>query len=151
MDKVLHDKLHALIAPVLQNFNIDFIALELKGSKSNLVVRVVADQDGGITLPTCAAISRALSDQLDVADVIPGRYRLEVSSPGIDWPLKTARDFQRHLGREVNLRYRDGETTVEIEGTIQAVSGAEIVIAAKSRNVAISLQQIEAGKLKLKW
>ncbi len=147
----MYDKLHALIAPVLQNFNVDFIALELKGSKRNLVVRVIADQDGGITLPACAAISRALSEQFDVADIIPGRYRLEVSSPGVDWPLKTARDFQRHLGREVNLRYRDGETAAAVEGTIQTVSGEEIVIAEKSRNVAIPLQQIEVGKLKLKW
>ncbi len=151
MDKFLHNKLNALIAPVLQNFNVDFVALELKGSKTNLVVRVIADQDGGISLPTCAAISRALSDQLDVADVIPGRYRLEVSSPGVDWPLKTARDFQRHLGREVNLRYRDGEAATTIAGTIQAVSDAEIVIAEKSRNVSIPLPQIEVGKLKLKW
>jgi ribosome maturation factor RimP len=151
MDKFLHNKLNALIAPVLQNFNVDFVALELKGSKRNLVVRVIADQDGGITLPTCAAISRALSDQFDVADVIPGRYRLEVSSPGVDWPLKTARDFQRHLGREVSLRYRDGEAATIVEGTIQAVSDAEIVIAEKSRNVSIPLPQIEVGKLKLKW
>ncbi len=151
MDKFLHNKLNALIAPVLQNFNVDFIALELKGSKANLVVRVIADQDGGITLPTCAAISRALSDQLDVADVIPGRYRLEVSSPGVDWPLKTARDFHRHLGREVNLRYRDGEAATTVEGTIQVVSDAEIVIAEKSRNVSIPLPQVEVGKLKLKW
>lgn len=147
----MHNKLNALIAPVLQNFNIDFIALELKGSKTNLVVRVIADQDGGISLPTCAAISRALSDQLDVADIIPGRYRLEVSSPGVDWPLKTARDFQRHLGREVSLRYRDGEAITTVEGTIQTVSDAEIVIAEKSRNVSIPLPQIEAGTLKLKW
>ncbi len=148
---ILHDKLHALIAPVLQNFNVDFVALELKGSKNNLVVRVIADQDGGITLPTCAAVSRALSGELEVADIIPGRYRLEVSSPGVDWPLKTARDFQRHLGREVNLRYRDGETTTAVEGTIHAVSDAEIVIAAKSDHVSIPLPQVEVGRLKLKW
>jgi ribosome maturation factor RimP len=151
MDKFLHNQLSALIAPILQNFNADFIALELKGSKTNLVVRVIADQDGGISLPTCAAISRALSDQLDVADLIPGRYRLEVSSPGVDWPLKTARDFQRHLGREVSLRYRDGEAVTTVEGTIQTVSDAEIVVAEKSRNVSIPLPQIEVGKLKLKW
>ena len=151
MDKFLHNKLNALIAPVLQNLNVDFIALELKGSKTNLVVRVIADQDGGISLPTCAAISRALSEQLDVADLIPGRYRLEVSSPGVDWPLKAARDFQRHLGREVSLRYRDGEAVTTVEGTIQTVSDAEIVIAEKSRNVSIPLPQIEVGKLKLKW
>jgi ribosome maturation factor RimP len=149
---ILHDKLHALIAPVLQNFNVDFVALELKGSKRNLVVRVIVDQDGGITLSTCAAISRTVSHQLEAADLIPGRYRLDVSSPGVDWPLKTARDFQRHLGREVSLHYRDGETTVAVEGTIQSASDAEIVIVAKEgQNVSVPLPQVEAGKLKLKW
>lgn len=148
---ILHDKLRALIAPVLQNFNVDFIALELKGSKRNLVVRVIVDQDGGIALTTCAAISRTLSSQLDVADIIPGRYRLDVSSPGVDWPLKTVRDFQRHLGREVSLHYRDGESTIAAEGTIQAASDAGIVIAVGSQIVSIPLPQIEVGKLKLKW
>lgn len=148
---ILHDKLRALIAPVLQNFNVDFIALELKGSKRNLVVRVIVDQDGGITLAACAAISRALSSQLEVADIIPGRYRLDVSSPGVDWPLKTVRDFQRHLGREVSLHYRDGESTIAAEGTIQAASDAGIVIAVGNQIVSIPLPQIEVGKLKLKW
>jgi ribosome maturation factor RimP len=147
----LQDKLHALVAPVLQNFNVDLVALELKGSKRNLVVRVLADQDGGITLPTCSAISRALSSALDVADIIPGRYRLEVSSPGVDWPLKTRRDFERHLGREVNVRYRDGDAAAALEGIIQAVSETEVVVATPGQNVAIPLANIEVGKIKLKW
>ena len=147
----LQNKLLALVAPVLQNFNVDLVALELKGSRQNLVVRVIADQDGGITLPTCSAISRALSGELDAADIIPGRYRLEVSSPGVDWPLKTKRDFERHLGREVSLHYRDGDVTAVLEGSIHTVSETEVVVAAPSQNVAIPLANIEAGKMKLKW
>jgi ribosome maturation factor RimP len=148
---ILHDKLRALIAPVLQNFNADFVALELKGSRQNLVVRVVADQDGGITLPTCAAISRALSTELEVADIIPGRYRLEVSSPGTDWPLKSKRDFERNLGRQVNLHYRQDETAASIEGTIQQVSETEIVVASENGSVSVPLASVEVGRLKLKW
>jgi len=148
---ILHDKLLALVVPVLRQFDVDLIALELKGSKHNLIVRVVADQDGGISLPTCAATSRALSAALDVADIIPGRYRLEVSSPGVDWPLKTQRDFARNLGRQVNLQYQQGETTASIEGTIQTVSDEEVTIVSGSRSVAVPLTSVNAGKLKLKW
>lgn len=150
MDK-LSDTLHALIAPVLRQFNADLIALELKGSKRNMIVRVVADQDGGISLPTCAAISRALSAELDITDLIPGRYRLEVSSPGVDWPLKTKRDFERHLGRLVNLRFQQGETVASVEGTIQAVSETDVTIAAGGEVVAVPLTSVAVGKLKLKW
>jgi ribosome maturation factor RimP len=147
----LSDTLHALIAPVLRQFNVDLIALELKGSKRNMIVRVVADQDGGISLPTCAAISRALSAELDIADLIPGRYRLEVSSPGVDWPLKTKRDFERHLGRLVNLQFQQGETVASVEGTIQAVSETDVTIAAGGEVVAVPLTSVAVGKLKLKW
>jgi ribosome maturation factor RimP len=136
---------------VLQNFNVDLVALELKGGKHNLLVRVIADQDGGITLPTCSAISRALASELDVANIFPGHYRLEVSSPGVDWPLKTKRDFERHLGREVSVRYRDGDAAAVVEGSIHAVSETAIVVAAPSQNMAIPLANIEVGKIKLKW
>jgi len=148
---ILYDKLHALIAPILQNFNADFVALELKGSKQNLIVRVVADQVGGVSLTTCAAISRALSAELEAADIVPGRYRLEVSSPGVDRPLTSPRDFERNLGRQVNLQYQQGETLRSIEGTIQQVSESEIILLSENGSVIVPLAGVKAGKLKLKW
>jgi len=148
---ILHDKLHALIAPVLQNYNVDFVALELKGGKQNKIVRVVVDQDGGIPLDTCTAISRALSTELEVADIIPGRYRLEVSSPGTDWPLQSQRDFERNRSRLVNLEYRQGETTAAVEGNIEQVTDTEITIASAAGSVAVPLVNVQVGRLKLKW
>ncbi len=148
---ILHDKLHAIIAPVIQNFNADFVALELKGGKQNTIVRVVVDQDGGILLDTCTAISRALSTELEVADILPGRYRLEVSSPGTDWPLKSRRDFERNRGRLVNLEYRQGETTASVEGNIEEVAELEITIASAAGSVVVPLASVRVGRLKLKW
>jgi len=148
----LHDKLHALIAPILQRFNVDFVALELKGSKNSRLVRVIVDQDGGISLNSCTEISRALSGELDVADIMPGQFRLEVSSPGTDWPLKTPRDFQRNRGREIHLRYRQqDEIATSMDGTIQAVSETEVVLALARGNITVPLMSVEVGKLKLKW
>jgi len=147
----LREELLALIAPIVERFAVELVDLELKGSKSHLVVRVIVDMAGGVLVDTCAAISRAVADALDTRDLIAGRYRLEVSSPGTDRPLRTMRDFQRNLGRETLIRYRQGDTSVEIEGTIHAVSETEVELASQSIAQAIPLASIEFGKLKLKW
>lgn len=148
---ILHDKLHALIAPILQNHQVDFVALELKGSKQNQLVRVVVDQDGGIPLDTCTVISRALSAELEVADLMPGRYRLEVSSPGTDWPLKTARDFARNRGRLVQVEYRQDGNVMQIAGAIEQVTEDAVTIAAATGSVVVPLASVQVGKLQLKW
>jgi len=148
---ILHDKLHTLIAPILQNHQVDFVALELKGSKQNQLVRVVVDQDGGIPLDTCTVISRALAAELEAADLMPGRYRLEVSSPGTDWPLQTARDFARNRGRLVNLEYRQGDHAMQVEGNIERVTEAAVTIASAAGSLVVPLASVQVGKLQLKW
>ncbi len=77
------------------------------------VVRVVVDRDGGITLDDVAAVSRALSDVLDAAEVdepelLGGAYVLEVSSPGVDRPLTEPRHWRRNIGRLVTAQLVDG-------------------------------------------
>jgi len=148
---ILHDKLHALIAPILHDQQVDFVALELKGGKQNQLVRVVVDQEGGIPLDTCTVISRALAAELEIADLMPGRYRLEVSSPGTDWPLKTQRDFMRNRGRLVEVEYRQGETTAAVEGSIAQVTETAVTVASATGSVVVPLVSVQVGKLKLKW
>lgn len=72
-------------------------------------VRLLIDKKGGVTLDDCTAVSRRLSADLDIDDVIPGRYTLEVSSPGLDRPLKTPADFRRKIGESVTLKFKDDE------------------------------------------
>ena len=75
------------------------------------MLRVVIDRESGVNVEHCARVSRQLSAVLDVEDVLPGAYRLEVSSPGLDQPLLVAADFRRYAGHRVRILVRaaDGE------------------------------------------
>lgn len=147
----LREELQALITPIVERFALELIDLELKGGKSHLIVRVIVDVEGGVLIDTCAALSRALADELDTKDVISSRYRLEVSSPGVDRPLRTLRDFQRNLGRAVRIRYRQADAVMEVEGTIHAVSETEIELAEEGTRFTIPFASLDYGKFKLKW
>jgi ribosome maturation factor RimP len=68
-----------------------------------LTLRLYIDKEGGVTLDDCAAVSRQVSYKLDADDPIAQRYVLEVSSPGLDRPLHSARDFERFAGRQIRL------------------------------------------------
>lgn len=150
MEDLLH-KLEEIVLPVLQNHGVDFIEAQIKGGRTNQIVRIIIDADGGISLDRCAAISREISTHLEVADLFPGRYRLEVSSPGVDRPLQTMRDFERNVGRQVKIQYRQGEGTDSIEGIIHGVTEHEVEITSAQVSHFIPLQAIELAKIQLAW
>lgn len=89
------------------------VKVSLSGNKSK--VRVLLDGDEGITIDACANLSRALGNELESTDRIPGAYTLEVSSPGIDYPLKSPRHFRKNIGRQLKVRLLDGQ---EIKGIL---------------------------------
>lgn len=98
-EKVLH-----IVEPVLAERGVELVDVEFRREGQGQVLRVLVDQEGGIDLDSLSRLSRELSDLLDVADVGPGRYTLEVSSPGIDRPLRKPEHFVRYIGKRIRLR-----------------------------------------------
>ena len=94
----MEEEIRVLLEPIARDFDVDVLDIKLSGWQNRQRLRVTVDQAGGIGSDTLTRISRALSLQLDAADMISGRYELEVSSPGLNWSLETAADFRRHLG-----------------------------------------------------
>jgi ribosome maturation factor RimP len=98
-----------LVASCLQPFDVDLDAVELVGSGSRRLLRVVLDRDGGVAVDTIAAVSRELSGALDRSDVMgDSRYTLEVTSRGVSRPLTLPRHWQRNAGRLVVATFADG-------------------------------------------
>lgn len=93
-----------LIQPIVASFGFELVDLELKGDGRRRVLRVFIDKPGGIVLDDCAEVSREIDALFEVEDPIPGAYTLEVSSPGLDRPLKSAADFARHVGRLTRIK-----------------------------------------------
>ncbi len=98
---MLRDTLAALLRPLVEGLGYELWELEYSAARGNGCVRLYIDAPAGITLEDCERVSRAVSEQLDAADPIPGQYTLEVSSPGLDRPLRTAAQFGRYVGETV--------------------------------------------------
>ncbi len=93
-----------LAEPFTASLDIELAEVEYKQEGGRMVLRLYIDRDGGVTLDDCAAVSRELAEILDVEDFIHGRYSLEVSSPGLNRPLKKPSDYERFTGRLVKIR-----------------------------------------------
>jgi len=98
------DKVHRLVVPVLQSMAVELVDLEFKREGRDWFLRLFIDKEGGVTLDDCADVSREIDALLEVEDVVDTAYRLEVSSPGLDRPLKKPADFDRFRGRLVKVK-----------------------------------------------
>jgi ribosome maturation factor RimP len=93
-----------LVSPILEGLAFELVDLEYKREGKDWVVRLFIDKPGGITLDDCVDVSREIGALLEVEDVIETSYRLEVSSPGLDRPLKKVQDYERFRGELVKIK-----------------------------------------------
>ncbi|HOI15705.1 MAG TPA: ribosome maturation factor RimP [Geobacteraceae bacterium] len=98
------EQVEALARPLVSSLGMELVELEYKSEGRQMVLRLYIDKTGGVSLDDCAAVSRELAAVLDVEDTIPGRYTLEVSSPGLNRPLKTRSHFESYTGRLVKIK-----------------------------------------------
>ncbi|MHB8572341.1 MAG: ribosome maturation factor RimP [Candidatus Dormibacteria bacterium] len=125
-------QLRELVEPALTEMGFELHELQLLGRGPQTVVRLFLDREGGIGLDDCEAASKLVSRVFDEAEPFATRYTLEVSSPGIDRPLSSPRDYQRQLGHKVNLRFRDGEGETVLQGRVVEVGEAHVVVEPKA-------------------
>ncbi len=145
------EELRPFIEPVLEQLQIDLVDVAINGYGNRTIVRVLVDEIGGIRVGRVTQASRAIADLLDQKDLIQSRYTLEVSSPGVDRPLKTARDFLRHVGRKVKVTYKQEDQSVSETGTIESVEGSTLHLAAPSGKFAVSLGQIQKAVIMIEF
>ncbi|HTT86186.1 MAG TPA: ribosome maturation factor RimP [Acidimicrobiales bacterium] len=100
MDDDVDDELFGLLASAVTPLGLELVDVE----RRERVLRVVVDRDGGVDLEAVAGATRAVSAALDRHDPVPGRYTLEVSSPGVERPLRTPAHFARAVGETVSVR-----------------------------------------------
>lgn len=100
----MEDSIRALADPLIESEGMELIHVECVKMKSRWIIRLYLDKESGITIDDCAEISNQLGDILDVHDVPPGPYTLEVSSPGPERPLSRDEDYIRFKGQRVHLR-----------------------------------------------
>jgi ribosome maturation factor RimP len=105
MDKgVILLRVESILGPLLDAEGLSLVDIEYKREQGGWILRVFIDKEGNVTLDDCARVSREFGQLLDVEDIIPTSYHLEVSSPGLDRPLKKEEDFVKYSGRRVRIK-----------------------------------------------
>ncbi len=103
MDNMLKEKIYNLASMVARDYGYDLVEVKLLGRGKRTVLRVYIDKEGGVSLNDCEFFSKRFEGILDVEDPIQGPYTLEVSSPGLDRPLKKIEDFKKNTGKMVRV------------------------------------------------
>jgi len=144
-----------LAAPLAEHEGLEIVDIELKheGGRSGRVLRLYMDREGGPTLDELSRVSRALSELLDEhEDVIAGAYTLEVSSPGVNRPLKRPEHFFRYIGKKIRVRTRDminGRRS--FVGELLEASAEKIALKQDGARWEIPFKQIERSNYEHDW
>jgi ribosome maturation factor RimP len=147
-----------LAQPILDSMGLELVDLEFQRQGRNHILRLYIDKPEGVTLDDCADLSRELSLVLDVEDTIPGQYSLEVSSPGLNRPLKKLEDYIKFTGRLAEIKTVElmadekGSRRKTFLGTIKSVEDQVIVMHLKEGAMArIPLEQIAKANLEFEF
>jgi ribosome maturation factor RimP len=148
------EKLRALVAPVCQAHGLELVDARFV-TEHGAVLRVLIERpdqpagQSGVSLADCQAVSRDLSTVLDVeSDALPGRYRLEVGSPGLDRPLFSLRDFERFAGREVDVRTnRPYAGRKRHKGLLRGVEGDGVKLDVGGEELMVPMTEIAKANL----
>jgi len=143
-----------LAAPLAENEGMEIVDIELRHERSRggRVLRLYLDKAEGPTVDDLSRVSRQLSELLDSQDVVSGAYTLEVSSPGINRPLKRPEHFARYIGKRVRIRTRDligGKRS--FLGILQDVVGESITVAQEGTRYDIPFATIEKSNYEHDW
>ena len=144
------DRVREIAEVYLRDHDIELIDIVFRREGSSFVLRIAADTADGITVSECTGLNKFLSEVLDREDVIQDRYTLEVSSPGLDRPIKTDRDFERSMGKELELttfEAIDGRKTHE--GILAGIDKDNVVIERQGISTVMPRSKIALARLKI--
>jgi len=137
-----------LLEPVITVERMELIEVEYRCESMGWVLRLFIDKEGGVSVEDCATLSRTVGDVLDAADLIQNSYHLEVSSPGLDRPLRKWRHFEQNIGNVVEIRTTSPlQNRRNFKGVLKEASPEQVDIECDGKSHVIPLQSIERARL----
>jgi ribosome maturation factor RimP len=121
------------VEQVVNNQNFFLIDLIVRGDRTNRVIEIYVDSEKDISADDCDEISRKIDKMLEEQNLIESGFRLEVSSPGVNRPLKFLKQYPKHINRKFDISYRDGDSVKKLSGTLKAVEGEKLLFLKNNR------------------
>jgi ribosome maturation factor RimP len=136
------------ILPLIEPLGYELVDVEYQKEGKDWILRLFIDKDKGIGLDDCQKVSNIISEELDKIDIIPNSYLLEVSSPGIERPLKKKKDFERFKGCKIHISlFEPREGRKKYEGELLGVENDSIEIKITKGTLMVPINQIAKARL----
>jgi ribosome maturation factor RimP len=136
-----------LVRPVIEGEGLELVDVTFGREGGRRILRLTVDREGGVDLDTISQLSQKVSRRLDLEGFEPGPYALEVTTPGIERPLRRPQDFRRVIGQRVRVKTGDGV----LEGELRAAEDDEIRIAAQDDEHRVAIDEVAAAKTVVDW
>ena len=124
------------------------VDVKVKGNTGNQKVLIFIDGDNGISIDQCSKISRQVGNEMEEEELFSGKYTLEVSSPGLDFPINLHRQYAKNVGRELEVEMMDGE---KLDGELSDVNNEVIVLSIKGEGRSLKFEEIKQSKVKVSF
>lgn len=146
------DMVKELVATYLADHNIELVEMTYRREQEGMVLRLLVDTPEGITIRECEELNNYLSEALDKENVIAERHILEVSSPGLDRPMKTDKDFERAMSKVLEVSaYEPIDGKKQHEGKLVGMDRENIVLEANGISTAIPRVKIAMARRKVEF
>jgi ribosome maturation factor RimP len=140
-----------LVGSVVEAAGLELVEVTLHRGKGRQVLSVTVDREGGVDLDTIAQTSEQISRRLDLEGFEPGPYTLEVSSPGIERPLREPRDFWRRVGETVKVKVTRPESSQTLTGTLVEAGPEKVRLATDAGEVDVTYDAILSARIVADW
>jgi len=139
------ERIGAHIGPLLSEFELEIFEFSVERHNRLIALILLIDhEDGGVTVAECTVVNKALAKFIEEENLLPGDYTIEVSSPGLDRPLTSARDFRRVMGKQVKFHLKEKlENKLEHDGWIKEVFADNVLVELKDSTLSIPLALVQ--------
>jgi ribosome maturation factor RimP len=118
-----------------------------RGDPKNMVIEIFVDNKEGVNTVDCAKISREIIAQIEEQEIITSKYRLDVSSPGVERPLKFLDQYNKHINRKFSIEYLEDENLVVKEGILKSIENSSLLFGFGKEEILINWKNIKSAKV----
>ncbi|MBP9582685.1 MAG: hypothetical protein IT276_12935 [Ignavibacteriaceae bacterium] len=141
------EKIVQISNEIAERLNFFVVDISFRGDNRKSVIELFVDSENNVDSENLAQINREINSVLEEQNIIDHAYRFDVSSPGVDRPLKFLKQFPKHINRKFEVIYKSGEETKTITGKLLTVEGEELTFLSDKKNILIEFKNITTAKV----
>lgn len=143
----LKEKISKIAENSASDFGLFLIEVNLRGNEKNRILEIYVDGESSVSAETLAELSRSVNTQIEEYKILEGSYRLDVSTPGVERPLKYLKQFHKHIGRKFEVVYMSGEEKLIIKAKLESVEGENLIFTTEKTLIKVNFKEILSAKV----